>query len=266
MRLDNIGYNFQHTSDFYISRPNGYSDYLLILLKTPAIFTIDGTDITASENSFILYKKGTPQFFRAAGERYSDDWFQFSFTEDENDLIEAAGMPFIPFDKVVYIGDISIFSDIIEKMCHEQYSDDTCCSYITGLYLQLFFAKLGERLRKIQSIDNRIYPYYDRMSRIRSKIYSTPGYDWNVEELSAEAAMSVSYFSHMYKSLFGVSIMNEVINSRVEYAKFMLTTTDIPVARIAETCGYKSYVHFTKQFKCRVGVTPSQYRKENGNQ
>jgi len=99
------------------------------------------------------------------------------------------------------------------------------------------------------------------MSDMRGRIYSTPQYDWNVEELAYETGMSVSYFEHMYKSIFGISVINEVINSRVEYAKFMLSTTDVPIGQIAEMCGYKSGVHFMKQFKSRTEMTPSQYRE-----
>lgn len=58
MKIINVGYNHCHDSDFYIDRPEGSGDNLLILLKTDAVFNIDGKDIKIPENSFFMYKKG----------------------------------------------------------------------------------------------------------------------------------------------------------------------------------------------------------------
>ncbi len=57
MQINNIGYNHFHDADFRIERPNASGDYLLLLLKTPAIFTMKRKDIITEQNSFILYKK-----------------------------------------------------------------------------------------------------------------------------------------------------------------------------------------------------------------
>lgn len=123
--------------------------------------------------------------------------------------------------------------------------------------MKLFFAKLGEQLCGGQYVSS----YYEQMSVIRSRICSTPQRDWRVEELANETAMSVSHFEHMYKKLFGCGVMSEIINSRIEYAKFILSTTDVPVSRAADMCGYKNAVHFMKQFKAKTGLTPTEYRK-----
>lgn len=165
----------------------------------------------------------------------------------------------IPFDTVVHIGDISFFSSLIEMMSREFYSDNLYHLYTSGLYLKIFFIKLGELLQSRKG--NCVSPHFERMSLIRSKIYSTPQHEWSIEKLADEMNMSVSYFEHTYKSTFGTSVMNDVINSRIDYAKFMLSTTDIPVGHIAEMCGYKSNVHFLQQLKKRTDITPSQYRE-----
>ncbi len=119
MMIDYIGYNYWHDSIFFVSRPYGNGNSMLLLLKTPAVFTISGNEITAPENSFILYKEGTPQYYRACGEEFINDWFRF-FSDDETNIFESMG---IPFDTVVNIGDISPFSALIEIMSREFYSD-----------------------------------------------------------------------------------------------------------------------------------------------
>lgn len=72
MHINNIGYNHCHDADFCIQRPDGSGDYLLLLIKTPAVFTLSETDTFTEANSFILYKEGTPQFYRAYGTQFSN--------------------------------------------------------------------------------------------------------------------------------------------------------------------------------------------------
>ncbi|MDE7293926.1 MAG: AraC family transcriptional regulator, partial [Oscillospiraceae bacterium] len=246
--------NYTYDSDFFVSRPNGSGDNLLILLKSPAIFNIGGIDIKARENSVILYKKDTPQFYRAHGAEFVCDWFHFSCSDDEIGALENLN---IPFDKVLETGGINELSMIIKSMSYEYYSENLYRSDSIGLYMQLFFVKLGEKLCSGEYSSS----HYEKLSAIRSRIYSTPQQQWSARELAEETKMSVSYFEHTYKNIFGISLINDVISGRIEHAKFMLSTTDVPIGSIGKMCGYKSDVHFLRQFKSRTGCTPTEYRK-----
>ena len=77
MRINNVGYNHFHDADFSISRPEGSGDYLMLLLKTSGIFELGGKELRVGEGSALLYRRGTPQFYRAAGAQFGNDWFHF---------------------------------------------------------------------------------------------------------------------------------------------------------------------------------------------
>ena len=51
-------------------------------------------------------------------------------------------------------------------------------------------------------------------------------------------------------------------NVRMEQAKKLLLSSDLPIAEVAERSGYGDYRVFTKVFKNSEGITPSQYRRE----
>ena len=51
-------------------------------------------------------------------------------------------------------------------------------------------------------------------------------------------------------------------NIRMERAKKLLVSTDLPVSEVAQRSGYADYRVFTKAFKKAEGVTPSQYRQD----
>jgi len=164
----------------------------------------------------------------------------------------------IPFDKVMKIGDLNGLSLIIKNMSYENYSSNLYKTDSVELYMKLFFLKLSEKIHAAGK--EKSDTYYDKLFILRSKIYNKPYQDWNVEGLAHQLAMSKSYFQHLYKSIFGVSVMNDVINSRIEHSKYLLSTTDMPISQIAEMCGYKCESHFMRQFKARIEMTSTEYR------
>lgn len=56
MQINTIGYNHVHDADLKIQRPSGSGDNLLLLVKTPAVFTLHEEDIVTEGNSFIKGK------------------------------------------------------------------------------------------------------------------------------------------------------------------------------------------------------------------
>ena len=70
-----------------------------------------------------------------------------------------------------------------------------------------------------------------------------------------------SGFQHLYKRLFGVSVMSDVIKGRLDRAKRLLSSTNLTVREIGERCGYSNEFNFMRQFKDYVGKTPTEYRK-----
>lgn len=55
-------------------------------------------------------------------------------------------------------------------------------------------------------------------------------------------------------------------NRRLNYAKHLLLTTDMPISKIAEKCGIGDYNYFSKVFKKDFNISPLKFRKINGKQ
>ena len=91
------------------------------------------------------------------------------------------------------------------------------------------------------------------------------------EHLSEEISLSVlaeqfhlssQYISQLFKSEIGVNFLAYLTNVRMEQAKKLLLSSDLPIAEVSERSGYGDYRVFTKVFKKSEGITPSQYRRE----
>lgn len=257
MIINNLGYHFQHPSNFKINRPHGSGDYVLLILPTKSFFILNGERVDVEANSLMIYRKGTPQFYGAMDELFINHWIHFDLNEEEEAALNAMQ---IPLDFPVSCGDITVFAQIIKQMYMEKYSVNLRKDDSLLLYFKLLWIKIEEHLQAASS--NRSYPYYDKMSRIRTNIYRNPTENRTVASLSKEIALSESYFQHLYKQIFGVSVMSDVITARVEHGKYLLANTDDSISDIALHCGYRNDVHFMRQFKTSTGITPSQYRKQ----
>lgn len=57
MEIAFIGYNHIHDSDLNIVRPLGSGDFLVLLVKSPAIFNVNGKDIFTPPNIFFYIQR-----------------------------------------------------------------------------------------------------------------------------------------------------------------------------------------------------------------
>ena len=58
----------------------------------------------------------------------------------------------------------------------------------------------------------------------------------------------------------GVSPVRYYIDVRLDRARGLITQTNLPVRDVATACGFNSPVHFSRTYKARFAVTPSQDR------
>ena len=82
----------------------------------------------------------------------------------------------------------------------------------------------------------------------------------SLETLARQSGLSPKYFCKCFRAIIHRSPIDDLNHYRVECASFLLTTTDMSVAEIAQRCGYNDSSFFIKQFKRYKGATPHQYR------
>lgn len=76
---------------------------------------------------------------------------------------------------------------------------------------------------------------------------------------------SSKYFSNYFKKTFGVNYVEYLNKVRLSHAREYLKSTDLSIAEIGEKTGYTNSSTFTTTFKKYCGVSPSEYRKNNGD-
>ena len=88
------------------------------------------------------------------------------------------------------------------------------------------------------------------------------GEDITVTQIAEELHFNPQYLMRTFKAKSGLSIMEYITQTRLEYAKQILRDTDLPIKSVAMMVGYSDYAYFTRVFRKETGRTPSVYRSE----
>src|SRR3954468_5847404 len=81
-----------------------------------------------------------------------------------------------------------------------------------------------------------------------------------VRDLASQVHMSPFHFARRFKQAVGTPPHAYITHVRIERAKRLLATTNLPLIEVATRVGYRTQAHFTGVFHRYVGTTPRSYR------
>lgn len=255
MTMINCGYDFIHTDGITIDRPAGAGNYAFVYFKSKAELIVDGKPMTADKNSYILFHPATPHLYRELERPFINDWFHCEGNEIQQFLSQLK----LPLDTLVKVADPLLISGCIRELQSSGRLGGPLCDQIIDLDIKSLFMKLSN-LMALADMPDKTSRHFRQFSELRSELYSSPQTHLPVEKLASRVNLSKSYFQHIYKELFGCSVVTDMINSRLEYAKYLLGSSSLSVSAISKMCGYENDTHFMRQFKRFAGITPSQFR------
>ena len=256
-----IGYNYTHEEDFRMDRPDGPGAWLFLLVKSDAIFYINGKRNLVKKHSYVLLQPKTPCMYQGAKENYEDDWFFFNMTEeDKTELLERG----IVFDSPVFLGSTEEISSLIHQISYNHFSADIYHEEIKILLTSVLFLKTAQQAKsKIIQSPDALASKNDKLTYLRTRLFEEPALFSGIDEMAAYMNLSRSGFQHLYSHTFGVSVIHDVIKGRIEKAKSFLSKSNFSITEISNKCGYKSEFHFMRQFKKETGLTPTEFRRSS---
>ncbi len=84
----------------------------------------------------------------------------------------------------------------------------------------------------------------------------------SLSELADVAGLSRFHFSRAFQAAMGEAPMAYLARRRLEFAKRLLRSEDLPLAEVARRSGLGSPSQFASSFRRGVGQTPSSYRRQ----
>lgn len=257
MRVGAVGYNYRHEDSFVMDKPEGSGCWFMLLIKEPAIFEINGVTTEAKKNSFVLFSPHTPHRYYAKDKVYADDWIFLDMKPGDEEIFSKLG---IPSDEIIYMGNIDELTQTVKHIAFEHYSTEEDHELIEQHYLEILLIRLGRMVKNGSIRHDAVSDRHERIMVLRNMIYGVPNEVENIDKLADFMGMSRSGFQHLYKKTFGVSVMTDIINGRMRFAKELLISTDLSIRDVAQRCGYTDEYSFMKRFKLYYGVTPTQMR------
>lgn len=80
---------------------------------------------------------------------------------------------------------------------------------------------------------------------------------------AAESGLSRAYFQKAFTRAYDVSPSEYAQSIRLDLAREILATTDMPIRAVALKCGFREEAHFYHFFRKRTGITPGAFRKRH---
>lgn len=256
MTITDICFNCRQDEFYRSSMTSPAGSLVLYILKSPVVFCIEDAYTRKPGNSFILIDENTSYSIFSEGDIFIYDRIIFK-TDGKSDSL-------IPFNlrtgSLYKITSHNKTDYLINMILNEYYSLSTHKNELLKQFISSLFLELSNEVKNDSPAADS--PYYDKLLEIRRNIHSKPSEKWTVDLICRQVNLSRSYFQLLYRETFGITCINDVIESKINLAKRLLESTQDTIAIIAQSCGYDSDVHFMRQFKKITGLTPSEYRKK----
>lgn len=261
VRVIRTGVNWRH-SNLAAEYGDGFREYFLILIKTAAFAEIGADAYKINPNSMILMRKGGAPLRFSKDAEFVCDWICFDMSEAEAAFIQSLELP---FDRPTELLDASSASAIIKLISAETLLRTPRCTEFAESMMQALFYKLSAtRIIQEEPADRaQNSPYTAKLTALRSKIYATPEEHWTVERMCHELCISRTHLHRLYTETFGVTCYNDVINSKMDHAKYLLCNSALPIHEISVRCAFDNDVSFMRCFKKATGMTPTQFRSKS---
>ena len=82
----------------------------------------------------------------------------------------------------------------------------------------------------------------------------------SLDDVSKVVNISPYYFSKLFKEEAGVNFIDYLTKKRIDYAKELLEDNTYSIKEVCAMCGYSDPNYFSRIFKKKENVTPSEYR------
>lgn len=100
--------------------------------------------------------------------------------------------------------------------------------------------------------------HFSLISRVLKRIESQYTENLSVDQLAAEANMSVSAFHHNFKSVTSTSPLQYLKSYRLHKARMLMIHDGMKASAAAMRVGYESTSQFSREFKRYFGMTPGE--------
>jgi AraC family transcriptional regulator of arabinose operon len=247
--------------DFSIDRPHGMKGYIINLTIKGRGRVFDGDAAFDCEpGDMLLFQPKTPHFYGRAPD--SDNWYHRwiyfrprAYWHDWlrwQDETQGVGRLRLPeslrgeFDR--------LFANI--EQTHNsgrRFAEELAMNLLERLLLRA----VEEDPRSHQQIRD------PRIIEACQYVTNNLAGELKIDAVAKHVCLSPSRLAHLFREQMGVNLLRWREDQRVIRARLLLQTTQEPIASIGREVGYDDQLYFSRVFRKRVGVSPSDFRRRS---
>ncbi len=240
--INNCGYYFSITQNMKIERPLGRVDYHFIYVHRGMLSTNFGK-VKAGE--YLYYKPNEPHEYEyARDEKSAYFWVHYSGT-DAAELLDNRESGIYSCEKngaQIY----ELFLKMTNSIQEGFYKSE---AYALGMFGAICALICDEEKEK-SPFGSVISMMHDLSVR------------YTVEDCAKRLKMSKEHFIRSFKSYTKRTPLSYRTDIMLSHAKNLLTETSFSVSTVAEMSGFSDALYFSRVFKNRIGMSPTEFRKE----
>lgn len=128
---------------------------------------------------------------------------------------------------------------------------------VSALTAHVLRGASGQGLPNIPSTVTSAYRLHNVMAMIREH----PEDDHGLEQLASTAGLTPSHFCRVFRKATGLTPHQFVMKTRLDRAGHLLMQSELSLAQISDSLGFKTQSHFTRAFRQFYQETPSDFRR-----
>ena len=87
----------------------------------------------------------------------------------------------------------------------------------------------------------------------------------SLEQISKHVGLTPTYFSSLFHEKMNTTFKEYLTSLRLDYAEKLLFISDFSSTEICYTSGFNDFSSFSRAFKKRFSLSPSEYKKQKSN-
>lgn len=231
--------------------PNGRGSAGLVYIVTGEVryhFAEQSFSVRAGDLLFL--PRGGRYTFDIGAEDYNYIFVNFDFAEDADVLPEV----------------FTIRGDRIERYFRQlqriynarppEYREE-CMSRLYAIYACI------RREGREQYLPRTKRESVERAAAYIREHYSDPSA--SVAAAASVAGASLAHFRRLFCQVYSVSPQEYMMDLRIDAAKDLLSVSTLSVREVAEASGFASAYYFSRFFRIKTGLTPTEYRAKYAN-
>ncbi|MBV6821645.1 GlxA family transcriptional regulator [Pseudomonas sp. PD9R] len=107
-----------------------------------------------------------------------------------------------------------------------------------------------------------VAPHETAITRVQNHVLEHLDEAFSIERMASLAAMSPRHFTRVFAREVNMTPMEFLQSARIDCARNLLETGDLPLKTVAFKSGFGSVRHMRFLFSEKLGLTPTQYREQ----